>query len=175
MSIQVCYLQLIASAEHFIYIENQYLISSTAGNDVHNNIFKAIAHRIKLAHENDEKFKVMIFGPNLILETGDIETGIVRKQVMEYTYKSICRGSNSIFGLLKLRYLVSVLIQRSSRGVIFVVFCHLLLLKVNFSFIIVAIELFYLFCILCHVHYQTEILFQLTYLPAIGVKFHNLQ
>jgi phosphatidylserine/phosphatidylglycerophosphate/cardiolipin synthase-like enzyme len=44
-SIQFAYLQLIEMAKHYIYIENQFFISSTAGSPVKNDIAKALVLR----------------------------------------------------------------------------------------------------------------------------------
>jgi len=41
-SIQVAYVELIKNAKHFIYIENQFFISSTAGDPVTNEIAHAL-------------------------------------------------------------------------------------------------------------------------------------
>ena len=49
-SIQIAYTHLISEAQHFIYIENQFFISSTAGNPVKNLVAKALIARIKYAH-----------------------------------------------------------------------------------------------------------------------------
>jgi phospholipase D1/2 len=46
MSLQIAYLKLITDAKHFIYIENQFFISSHAGAPVVNEISKAIVKRI---------------------------------------------------------------------------------------------------------------------------------
>ena len=45
-SILSAYLDLIEKAEHYIYIENQYFISSTAGGIVENKIVDKIAKKI---------------------------------------------------------------------------------------------------------------------------------
>lgn len=44
-SIHFAYLQLIEMAKHYIYIENQFFISSTAGSPVKNDIAKALILR----------------------------------------------------------------------------------------------------------------------------------
>jgi len=42
ISIQFAYITLINNAEHYIYIENQFFISSTAGECVKNQIAEAL-------------------------------------------------------------------------------------------------------------------------------------
>ena len=56
MSIQIAYISLISSAQHYIYIENQFFISSTAGSVVKNKIAEALISRIKKAANQNEKF-----------------------------------------------------------------------------------------------------------------------
>ena len=64
-SIHIAYIQLITEAKHFIYIENQFFISSLAGKKVSNIIGEAILNRIKKAALNKEKFRVIILMPLL--------------------------------------------------------------------------------------------------------------
>lgn len=42
----MAYLELIKNAQHFIYIENQFFVSSVAGDPVSNQIASMIAERI---------------------------------------------------------------------------------------------------------------------------------
>jgi phospholipase D1/2 len=62
-SIYNCYIELIYHAKRFIYIENQFFISSNAGKGVRNKIVEALFRRIRRAHKKKEKFKVIIFIP----------------------------------------------------------------------------------------------------------------
>lgn len=64
-SIQIAYITLISQAKYFIYIENQFFISSTVGSIVKNQIANAIIERIKLAAKKQQQFKVVIFLPLL--------------------------------------------------------------------------------------------------------------
>lgn len=50
-SIQIAYIQMIAKAKHYIYIENQFFMSSTAHKSIKNNICYALIERITLAFE----------------------------------------------------------------------------------------------------------------------------
>lgn len=67
------YLQLITEAKEFIYIENQFFISCSAGNPIENQISHALVTRIKLAAANKEKFKVVVFIPLLPGFEGEID------------------------------------------------------------------------------------------------------
>ncbi|GFY00684.1 phospholipase [Trichonephila clavipes] len=51
-SIHTAYLDVIRNAKHYIYIENQFFISQSAGHrDVLNGIGEALFQRILLAHK----------------------------------------------------------------------------------------------------------------------------
>lgn len=62
-SIYKAHLNLINTAQHFIYIQNQYFISSTTANRPKNKIALALARRIKRAIDNNEKFRVIVLLP----------------------------------------------------------------------------------------------------------------
>lgn len=64
-SIYIAYLAMITNAENFIYIENQFFISSTAGAPVKNKIAEALIARIKKAAAENQAFKVIIVMPLL--------------------------------------------------------------------------------------------------------------
>lgn len=64
-SIQFAYLQLIEDSQFYIYIENQFFISSLAGPAVENSVVKALLYRIRKAHKNKETFKVYVVMPLL--------------------------------------------------------------------------------------------------------------
>ena len=66
-SIYIAYLALITNAESFIYIENQFFISSIGGfpAPVKNRIAEALLDRIKKAAAEKQRFKVIIFMPLL--------------------------------------------------------------------------------------------------------------
>jgi phospholipase D1/2 len=61
-SIYNAYLYAIKKAEHFIYIENQFFISSQK-NDIQNKIQTALFERIVRAHKAGEDFHVMVITP----------------------------------------------------------------------------------------------------------------
>ena len=47
VSIHWAYVELIAAAKHYIYIENQFFISCSAGGIVENQVANALVTRIK--------------------------------------------------------------------------------------------------------------------------------
>ncbi|KKY30373.1 putative phospholipase d1 [Diaporthe ampelina] len=104
-SIQNAYLQMIEKSEHFVYIENQFFVSSTEalGVPIVNNIGDALVDRIKRAYENDEDWKAVILIPLMpgFQNTVAEKEGTSVRLIMECQYRSICRGESSIFGRLR--------------------------------------------------------------------------
>ncbi|XP_069805501.1 phospholipase D2 isoform X2 [Dendropsophus ebraccatus] len=102
-SILNAYLQCISQAEHYIYIENQFFISSTDGRTIQNMIADAIVQRISWAHREGKKFRVFIVIPLLPGFEGNIEMGGGNsiQAILHFTFSSICRGENSIISRLK--------------------------------------------------------------------------
>ncbi|TYZ59758.1 hypothetical protein PybrP1_007641 [[Pythium] brassicae (nom. inval.)] len=102
-SIQNAYLRLISSANHFVYIENQFFVSGLDGDHLcSNRIANAIVERVRKAAANKEKFRVMVVMPLLPAFPGqpdDKEASSLRG-VMHWQYRSICRGENSIYHTL---------------------------------------------------------------------------
>jgi phospholipase D1/2 len=98
MSIQLAYIQLIGEAKHFIYIENQFFISNSAGHPVENGIAEALVKRIKDAARKKEKFKVVVFVPLLPGFEGEIDdsNSAIMKVQLHWEYFTISRGGNSI-------------------------------------------------------------------------------
>eukprot|EP01124_Arcella_intermedia_P031282 TRINITY_DN7024_c0_g2_i1.p1 TRINITY_DN7024_c0_g2~~TRINITY_DN7024_c0_g2_i1.p1 ORF type:complete len:446 (-),score=107.75 TRINITY_DN7024_c0_g2_i1:67-1236(-) len=101
-SIYEAYLHYISTAEKFIYIENQYFISSLAGNEVKNEIAKAILERIKKAIEENAKFKIIIILPVHPEGTFKDDAGI--RYVMNWQYKTINRCKTALLTQLTLMY-----------------------------------------------------------------------
>jgi phosphatidylserine/phosphatidylglycerophosphate/cardiolipin synthase-like enzyme len=102
-SIHTAYLHMIDQAEHFIYIENQFFISSTAGEPVKNQIAQALVERIKVAAEYEENFQVIVVMPLLPAFEGAVEdpaSAVLRVQLY-WEYQTIIRGANSIINQLK--------------------------------------------------------------------------
>ncbi|KAG0046670.1 hypothetical protein BGZ83_008123, partial [Gryganskiella cystojenkinii] len=100
-SIQDAYLTSITNAEHFIYIENQFFVTLGTENgnpDIKNKIGIALVDRILRAHQEGQKFRVVVVMPLMPAFEADImssEAGTLRK-VMHFQYVSICRGGNSV-------------------------------------------------------------------------------
>lgn len=98
------YYNLIDNAKHYIYIENQFFVSKSFTDDEHENnksnvsnliineIALHIRNRIIKAHENNEKFRAIIFIPLLPGFAGDVETSSTLQIICKYTYKTISRN-----------------------------------------------------------------------------------
>ncbi|KAH8172713.1 phospholipase D active site motif domain-containing protein [Sarocladium implicatum] len=104
-SIQTAYSEIIRKAEHFVYIENQFFITATGENQapVRNTIGRAIVDAVVRAAEEGRKFKVIIIIPAIPGFAGDLRDDAAKgtRAIMDYQYKSICRGEHSIFGQVK--------------------------------------------------------------------------
>lgn len=104
-SIQNAYLHMIEKSEHFVYMENQFFVSSSEalGVPLVNKIGDALVERIKRAYANDEDWKCVILIPlmpgfqNTVAES----EGTSVRLIMECQFRSICRGEQSIFGKLR--------------------------------------------------------------------------
>lgn len=94
-SICKAYLDLIANAEHCIYIENQYFIS------VENQLTNTLFLRIAKAIEEKQTFRVMVLLP--ITPCGDWMTTSI-KFVMKWQYDTICRGGESLLERLQKKF-----------------------------------------------------------------------
>lgn len=104
-SIQNAYIQMIEKSDHFVYIENQFFISSSEalGVPLVNKIGDALVERIKRAYENDEDWRAVILiplMPGFQNTVAEVEGTSVRL-IMQCQYRSICRGESSIFGRLR--------------------------------------------------------------------------
>lgn len=104
-SIQNAYIKMIEDSEHFVYIENQFFISSTEAYNtkIVNRIGDALVERITRAHENGEDWRCAIMIPLMpgFQNTVDEQEGTSVRLIVMCQYKSICRGENSIFGRLR--------------------------------------------------------------------------
>lgn len=104
-SIMNAYVQMIATSEHFVYIENQFYISSceVLGTKIENKISDALVDRIKRAHQNQEDWRACIVIPLMpgFQNTVDQQEGSSVRLIMTCQYRSICRGDTSIFGRLR--------------------------------------------------------------------------
>ncbi|KAN0129506.1 phospholipase D [Lactarius tabidus] len=104
-SIQNAYLKAIQLSEHFVYIENQFFITSTMVDDIaiENKIGDAIVHRIIRAHREGTKWRCCIVIPLLPgfpFPIGHTDASSVRI-IMECQNRTIGRGPNSIFSRLR--------------------------------------------------------------------------
>lgn len=100
-SIQNAYSEVIRNAKHYVYIENQFFITATGDQQspVHNTIGKAIVDACVSAGKEGRKFRVIILIPAVPGFAGDLrdDAAIGTRAIMDYQYKSICRGEHSIF------------------------------------------------------------------------------
>ncbi len=62
-SIHNAWIDAIEKAQHFIYIENQFFISSLGGSSIKNGIAKALLDRIVSAVQQNAVFKVIVVVP----------------------------------------------------------------------------------------------------------------
>lgn len=104
-SIQNAYVQMIEKSDHFVYIENQFFISSSEalGVPLVNKIGDALVERIKRAYDNEEDWRAVILiplMPGFQNTVAEVEGTSVRL-IMQCQYRSICRGESSIFGRLR--------------------------------------------------------------------------
>jgi len=100
-SIQTAYSEVIKNAQHYVYIENQFFITATGDQQspVHNTIGRAIVEAAVRAGKEGRKFRVIIVIPAIPGFAGDLrdDAAIGTRAIMDYQYKSICRGEHSIF------------------------------------------------------------------------------
>ena len=101
-SIQNAYAEVIRNAEHYVYIENQFFITATGDQQapIHNTIGRAIVDAVVQASKEGRKFRVIIIIPAIPGFAGDLRDNAAAgtRAIMDYQYKSICRGEHSIFG-----------------------------------------------------------------------------
>lgn len=99
-SIQNAYLKAIENSKHFIYIENQFFISSTfyEGTKIENKIGDALVRRIIRAHRNKEQWKCVVVIPLMPGFESEIDekNGLSVRMIMQFQYLTISHGPNSI-------------------------------------------------------------------------------
>ena len=104
-SIMNAYIKLIEQSEHFVYIENQFFISSceVEGTRIENKIGDALVERIIRAAQNGEDWRAVIVIPLMpgFQNTVDQQDGTSVRLIMQCQYRSICRGEASIFGRVR--------------------------------------------------------------------------
>ncbi|RAQ43999.1 phospholipase D1 (PLD1) [Aspergillus flavus] len=104
-SIMNAYVKLIEESDHFVYIENQFFVSTCEidGRKIENLIGDALVERITRAAKNKEAWRAVIVIPLMpgFQNTVDSEGGTSVRLIMMCQYRSICRGETSIFGRLR--------------------------------------------------------------------------
>ncbi|KAM4066156.1 phospholipase D active site motif domain-containing protein [Hirsutella rhossiliensis] len=104
-SIQTAYIKMIEDSDHFVYMENQFFITSTEAYNtkIVNRIGDALVDRIIRAHENGEDWRCAIVIPLMpgFQNTVDEQEGTSVRLILMCQYRSICRGEQSIFGRLR--------------------------------------------------------------------------
>ncbi|KAI1111792.1 phospholipase [Nemania sp. NC0429] len=95
-SIANAYVHAIESAQHYVYIENQFFITATGDKQypIENRIGASIVSRIVRAHSNGENFRVVVLMPAVPAFAGDLQSdgALGTRAIMEYQYNSISRG-----------------------------------------------------------------------------------
>jgi phospholipase D1/2 len=109
-SIQNAYVSMIKNSDHFIYIENQFFISSCEmeGTFIQNKIGDALVERIIRAHETDQDWRAVIIIPLMpgFQNTVDAQDGSSVRLIMQLQYHSISLGPTSIFARLRAKGIV---------------------------------------------------------------------
>ncbi|KAG8529455.1 uncharacterized protein KY384_006092 [Bacidia gigantensis] len=104
-SIMNAYIKLIEQSEHFVYIENQFFISSceVEGTRMENKIGDALVERIIRAAQYGERWRAVIVIPLMpgFQNTVDNQDGSSIRLIMQCQFRSICRGEASIFGRVR--------------------------------------------------------------------------
>ncbi|KAH6899655.1 hypothetical protein B0T10DRAFT_1654 [Thelonectria olida] len=104
-SIQNAYIKMIEDSDHFVYMENQFFITSTEayGTRILNRIGDALVNRIIRAHQNEEDWRCVIVIPLMpgFQNTVDEQEGTSVRLILMCQFQSICRGDQSIFGRLR--------------------------------------------------------------------------
>lgn len=104
-SIQNAYCEIIRNAQHFVYIENQFFITATGDQQapVHNLIGRAIVDACVRAGKEGRKFRVIVVIPAIPGFAGDLrdDAAMGTRAIMDYQYKSINRGENSILSQIR--------------------------------------------------------------------------
>ncbi len=104
-SIMNAYCKMIEESEHFVYMENQFFITSceTMNVKIVNKIGDALVERAVRAYNNGESWRCVIIIPLMpgFQNTVDAPDGTSVRLIMQCQFRSICRGEGSIFGRLR--------------------------------------------------------------------------
>ncbi|XP_047143825.1 phospholipase D1 isoform X2 [Hydra vulgaris] len=98
-SIYTAYLELIKNSKYYIYIENQFFISSLPEDNVFNKIADVLVERILYAYYNKEVFRVYILMPLLPCFPGEIGTSSATS--MLYVESWNLKSCNKVINRLK--------------------------------------------------------------------------
>ncbi|KAL9598885.1 MAG: hypothetical protein Q9219_004225 [cf. Caloplaca sp. 3 TL-2023] len=103
-SIMNAYIKMIEQSDHFVYIENQFFVSSceVEGTKIENQIGDALVERIIRASQKGEDWRAVVLIPLMpgFQNTVDSQDGTSVRLIMQCQFRSICRGESSIFGRL---------------------------------------------------------------------------
>ncbi|GAA6057144.1 hypothetical protein JCM3770_004845 [Rhodotorula araucariae] len=104
-SIQNAYIKAIQLSDHFVYIENQFFVTSTEceGTIIENKIGDALVSRIVRAHSEGTPWRAIVVIPMIPgypYPLDHSEASSVRL-IMECQFRTICRGEYSIFARLR--------------------------------------------------------------------------
>lgn len=104
-SIMNAYVKMIEQSDHFVYIENQFFISSceVEGTRIENHIGDALVERIIRAASKGEPWRAVILIPLMpgFQNTVDSQDGTSVRLIMQCQFRSICRGDSSIFSRIR--------------------------------------------------------------------------
>lgn len=104
-SIMNAYIKMIEQSEHFVYIENQFFISSceVEGTRIENRIGDALVERIIRASQKGEDWRAIIIIPLMpgFQNTVDNQDGTSVRLIMQCQFRSICRGDSSLFSRIR--------------------------------------------------------------------------
>jgi phospholipase D1/2 len=102
-SIYQAYIDLIQKSERYIYIENQFFISSTSDTGVKNQIAQSLVERIKRAISERAPFKVIVFMPLMPAFEANLEEkeGPVMQIQIGLQNQTINKGENSMLQQLR--------------------------------------------------------------------------
>ncbi|KIL67865.1 hypothetical protein M378DRAFT_185469 [Amanita muscaria Koide BX008] len=104
-SIQTAYIKAIQTSEHFVYIENQFFITSTVINEtrIENKIGDAIVDRVIQAHHEKKPWKCCILIPLLPGFPSPVDSSQASsvRIILECQNRTISRGPHSIYSRLR--------------------------------------------------------------------------
>lgn len=104
-SIMTAYCKMIEESDHFVYIENQFFITSceTMNTKIVNKIGDAIVERAVRAYRSNQAWHCIVMLPLMpgFQNTVDEQEGSSVRLIMQCQFRSICRGETSIFVRLR--------------------------------------------------------------------------